>query len=72
MTTLALAVLLVCIAVNLVCTWYNFRSMRAYYRAHDLLLSLCLHAWRMRHRQQVFPLYDDTIGRHWRSLMRRR
>jgi hypothetical protein len=42
--------LLLSVGVNVVCVWINFRSIRAYYDAHDLLMQLCLSAWRMRDR----------------------
>jgi hypothetical protein len=64
--------LIACIAVNLVLIWYNFRSIRAYYHAHELLQDLCFHAWRMRDRAELLPLYQDSMGRAWIKLARRK
>lgn len=70
MTTLLYVALGLSFAVNAVCLWLNFRSIKAYYDAHDMLLRLCLMAWRMRHRGELFPIYDDTIGQRWRAVVR--
>ena len=62
----------VLIAINLVRSWYNFRCMRAYYDAHALLQELCMRAWRMRDQPALMPLYNDTMGRAWIRLGRRK
>ena len=64
-------VLVASVVANAVCLWLNFRSIKAYYDAHDMLLSLCLQAWQLKHRGELFPIYDDTLGARWRLLMRR-
>lgn len=54
------------LAVNMICTWWSWRQIRAYYQAHDLLMDLCFRAWMLRqHGDRLYPIYDETIGR-WR------
>jgi len=59
------------LVVNLICTWWSWRQIRAYYRAHDLLMDLCFRAWILRRHQELWPLYEETIGR-WRMTRRRK
>jgi hypothetical protein len=65
MTDVLFCVLLASLAVNVVLIWQNFRSIRAYYNAHELLQHLCFHAWRMRERRELLPIYQRTIGDWW-------
>ena len=49
-------------ATNLVLIWWNYRSIRACYDAHELLIELCIRAWRLRDRGELWPIYQRTVG----------
>ena len=53
------------VAANLFMVWRHHRAIRAYYDAHELLMDLCIRAWQLRDRGELWPIYQRTIDRLW-------